>query len=52
MVVGPSAPPIIPIDAASKSPKSKMGVKLINSAPTKAIKTPNCAAALTTEFWD
>ena len=45
IVVGPSAPPIIPIDEASNNPKSKKGVKLISKAPIKAAKTPTCAAA-------
>jgi len=44
IVVGPSAPPIIAIDAASFSPKSipKFPAKI---APQKATKIPICAAA-------
>jgi len=45
IVVGPSAPPMIPIEAASKIPKSKNGVMLINKAPNKAANTPIWAAA-------
>ena len=39
IAVGPSAPPMMPIAAASS------GMKPRNSAPMKAANTPNCAAA-------
>ena len=40
MVVGPSAPPMMPIDAASGSSKTPVA-----SAPQKATNMPTCAAA-------
>ena len=46
IAVGPSAPPMIPIDAASFTPKFIPGrVALSTNAPTKVKNTPNCAAA-------
>ena len=39
IAVGPSAPPMMPIEAASGT------VKPSSSAPTKAMNTPSCAAA-------
>ena len=44
MAVGPSAPPIMPIDAASRSEKSIPGIAFSASAPSKVPKMPNCAA--------
>ena len=40
IVVGPSAPPIIPMDAASESSNAPVA-----SAPQNATKMPTCAAA-------
>ena len=46
IAVGPSAPPIIPIDAASFTPHDILGTNaLITNAPTNVKNTPNCAAA-------
>ena len=39
MAVGPSAPPMMPMEAASGP------VKPSSTAPKKATNTPNCAAA-------
>jgi len=47
MAVGPSAPPMMPIDAASLRPnlmKSPVASER-QSAPNSAMKMPNCAAA-------
>ena len=46
IVVGPSAPPMMPIDAASLVEKSIpiSGTRLIARAPQKATKMPTCAA--------
>ena len=45
IVVGPSAPPIIPIADASSIPKLKLGKNPINRAPINATNTPAWAAA-------
>ena len=46
IVVGPSAPPIIPIAEASRIPKSnRFEERPINNAPINAINTPAWAAA-------
>ena len=46
IVVGPSAPPMMPMDAASLVEKSIpiSGTRLIASAPQKATNMPTCAA--------
>ena len=46
IAVGPSAPPIIPIEAACSTPNPIAGIAAPNArAPRKVINTPNCAAA-------
>ena len=45
IVVGPSAPPMIPIEAASSSPKLNQPSAPRISAPTRAKNTPACAPA-------
>ena len=45
MAVGPSAPPIMAIAAASFKEKSNPGIVLSAKAPRRVAKIPNCAAA-------
>ena len=45
IVVGPSAPPMMPIDDASSSPKLKKSVKPSSNAPINAKNTPAWAPA-------
>ena len=46
MAVGPSAPPMMPMEAASKRSKSMPGTYLeSSSAPMRVVKMPNWAAA-------
>ena len=43
--MGPSAPPMMPIEAASPSEKSPMLSSVTPRAPQNAMKIPTCAAA-------
>ena len=45
MAVGPSAPPMIPIEPATARSKLIPGMKESKRAPRRAVKIPNWAAA-------
>ena len=45
MVVGPSAPPMMPMAAASGRVNDNPGIRSAVSAPQKATNMPTCAAA-------
>ena len=44
IAVGPSAPPMMPMEAASRREKSMPGIPFNASAPKRVPKIPNCAA--------